>query len=127
MVDGSKLRDRVLGTLKDLDPEFSKFVEDNCFLAGGAVRDYVKSNGSFDQIKDYDIFFKTKEALDQFLRNKIIDRMQHHPTSGCYNLITIETGYTIDIQFVTMKYGSPQQVVNTFDFMQNKGYIDSPW
>lgn len=86
------------------------FVMNNCFVAGGAVRDLRRNKTP----KDYDIFFKTEEAKEQFVQK--------------FAGYCVETGlgnfnYN-DFQFITINVGSPEKVIARFDWNVNQCYFD---
>lgn len=91
-------------------PGLYQFVMDNCFIAGGAVRDVMRGA----KPKDYDLFFYTEEGKSQF-----IEKFSRH---------FIETGIGNfnydDFQFITLYTGTPEQVVNTFDWNFNQMYYE---
>jgi len=87
-----------------------EFTIANCFLAGGAVRDIVRQKIP----KDWDIFFKTDAAKDEFLA-KFSGKMEL-TGFGNYNWKMF--------QFITMETGTPQKVTDTFDWNVNQVYYD---
>jgi hypothetical protein len=103
------LDDKIL-ELKNVPGDLYSFVLENCFMAGGAVRDTYRGV----KPKDYDLFFKTKSALDEFV-TKYQDYMVKTP-AGNYDYM--------DFQFITMYYGSPEKVIGTFDWNCNQMYYD---
>lgn len=91
-------------------PGLYDFVKQQGFVAGGAVRDLCMELVP----KDYDIFFKTKEAIEEF-KNSFGSYLEKTPLDN-YN-------YT-DFQFITMQHGSPDDVIAGFDWNVNMCYVD---
>jgi len=91
-------------------PTLYEFIQDNCFCAGGAVRDIVRGNTP----KDYDLFFKTEESKDYFLAN--FSKRFVQTSIGNFNFK--------DIQFITIYTGSPDSIINRFDWNVNQTYYD---
>lgn len=102
--------------LKSLEcvPGLRKFIEDNAYLAGGAVRDMLRNKTP----NDYDFFFRTKEAREQFAT-----------TFGKLMVGTPFENFEIHLegkkfQFIMMYSGSPEEVVGRFDWNINMVWID---
>lgn len=91
-------------------PGLYEFTMANCFCAGGAVRDIARDR----EPKDYDIFFKTKEAIDEFKQK--FSHLTTETVLGNFNLD--------DFQFITMYYGSPTKVVAKFDWNVNQVFVN---
>lgn len=91
-------------------PGLHEFTMEHCFLAGGAVRDLARGNVP----KDYDIFFKTKAAAEEFKRKFSMGMVES--VLGNYNFS--------DIQFITMNVGSPEKVIEQFDWNVNQVFYD---
>lgn len=113
VTDFSKLHD-------SLGDDFVNFIKDNVFVAGGALRDAARNRDSeniLKDIKDYDLYFINKEAVDTFL-TKFVEGKEYlyiyNELSGCYNVGML--------QFVTLVYGDAITVTSMFDFSCNKNY-----
>jgi hypothetical protein len=91
-------------------PGLYEFVLKNCFIAGGAVRDAIRDV----KPKDYDIFFRTEEAKEEFIQ--IFSKRFTETSIGNFNYK--------DFQFITLYTGTPQQVVDTFDWNVNQEYYE---
>lgn len=102
----------ILTKMKELKkiPDLYEFVMENAFLAGGAVRDLTRGQ----KPKDYDIFFKTKKAKDEFVKN--FSKHMKETGIGNYNWH--------DFQFITIRHGTPQEVTDTFDWNVNQVFFD---
>jgi hypothetical protein len=92
-------------------PDLYDFTLNHCFVAGGAIRDINRSV----EPKDYDLFFRTKEAIDEF-KTKFSKYMEE---TGLGNF-----NYGKDIQFITINYGTPEKVVGEFDWNVNQVYYE---
>lgn len=101
--------DKKLKELKKI-PDLYQFVMENAFLAGGAVRDITRGQ----KPKDYDIFFKTKIAKEEFVKR--FSKHMKETGIGNYNWY--------DFQFITIRYGTPEEVTDTFDWNVNKVFYD---
>lgn len=104
--------DIVMAKIKELQrvPGLYDFVLANCFLAGGAVRDTIRQQ----KPKDWDIFFKTEAAKNEFV-SRFSDGMDQ---TGFGNL-----NY-YDFQFITLDTGTPEKVIGNFDWDVNQVYFD---
>jgi hypothetical protein len=91
-------------------PGLFEFVMEHAFLAGGAVRDLARNKTP----KDWDIFFKSEDAKNEFVKRF---------SSGM-----VETGIGnfnyANFQFITIRWGTPEEVINTFDWNVNMLYYD---
>ncbi len=103
-----KITDAIL-ELKEV-PDLYEFSQEHCFLAGGAVRDVVRER----EPKDWDIFFKSEAAKDEFISR--FGRKMELTGFGNYNWKKF--------QFITMETGSPTKVTGTFDWTVNMVYFD---
>lgn len=103
-----KLDDKIL-ELKKV-PGLYEFTTENCFLAGGAVRDTIRGV----KPKDYDLFFYTEEGKSQFVQN----------FSRYCNETGLKNFNYNDFQFITLMTGEPQKVVDTFDWNVNQCYYE---
>lgn len=106
----NKIEDKI-NTLNDV-PGLVTFVNDNCFVAGGAVRDIIRNRTP----KDYDIFFKTEEAKDVFIKK--FGTIYDFTVTGIGNY-----NYK-NFQFITLYTGTPKQVTSTFDWNVNQVWYD---
>lgn len=91
-------------------PHLYEFIMEHGFLAGGAIRDIIRKATP----KDYDIFFKTVAAKDEFIE-KFGDKMEVTGI-GNYNWK--------DFQFITIRTGSPKKILDTFDWNVNQVAYD---
>jgi hypothetical protein len=101
-------------------PGLRNFVEHNMYLAGGAVRDLLRKKVP----NDYDLFFRTGEAKDEFVR-----RFSRAMTGTPFKNFEITLNGTFKIgpskvQFITMFTGSPEKVVGGFDWSVNMVWAD---
>lgn len=91
-------------------PGLYEFASANCFLAGGAVRDNIRNLPP----KDYDMFFRTAAAKDEFIQK--------------FGSQFVETGYGNynweKFQFITLVTGSPKEVTDTFDYSVNQVWFE---
>lgn len=98
-----------LNTLKKI-PDLYEFTLENCFIAGGAARDTIRSTPP----KDYDMFFLSDSAKDEFIR-----KFGNHCT------VTGFGNYNWDeFQFITLVTGSPESVTDTFDWNVNQVWFN---
>jgi hypothetical protein len=91
------------------------FLNKNCFIAGGAVRDLLRDKTP----KDYDIFFKSQEAVEEFKAKYLSDLLSlggYETSIGNYN--------HFDFQFITLSVGQPEDVIRQFDWNVNMVYFD---
>jgi hypothetical protein len=95
-----------------LVPFLYEFVMEHGFIAGGAVRDVVRSKIP----KDYDIFFKTEHAKNDFISKFGKSYPMTETGIGNFNFR--------DFQFITIRFGSPRQVIETFDWNVNMAFLD---
>jgi hypothetical protein len=101
-------------------PGLRNFVEHNMYLAGGAVRDLIRKIVP----NDYDLFFRTDEAKDEFVR-RFSRAMTGTPFKNFE--ITLNGNFKISpskVQFITMFTGSPEKVVGGFDWSVNMVWVD---
>lgn len=109
----SNITNIVEGKLEDLKkvPMLYDFVMENCYLAGGAVRDINMNRAP----KDYDIYFYTKDAVTEFGNRFGKNGMEETPL-GNFNYK--------DFQFITVQCGNPILVTGTFDWNVNQQYYE---
>lgn len=91
-------------------PGLYEFVLIHGFLAGGAVRDLTLGG----KPKDWDIFFKSKSSVDEFIKR--FGKKMEETGIGNYNYK--------DFQFITIRHGSPREVIDTFDWSVNRAFYD---
>lgn len=91
-------------------PELYDFTVKNCFIAGGAVRDVNRGVAP----KDYDLFFRTDAAIAEFKQK--------------FSHFCVETGLGNynwgEFQFITLYSGTPQEVIETFDWNVNQHFYE---
>lgn len=95
--------------LKKIDGLY-EFVIENCFFAGGAVRDVARGESP----RDYDMFFRTEEAKEKFINQFSIKCEE--TSIGNFNYK--------DFQFITLYTGTPTAVTKTFDWDVNMQWYD---
>jgi hypothetical protein len=100
-----------LEELKNI-PGLHEFIMKHGFLAGGAVRDIPRQV----EPKDYDIFFKSKEAVEAF--KEVFGKRKEFSITGLNNY------NFLNFQFITIRFGSPQEVIDSFDWNVNQVYYD---
>lgn len=104
-------------TLRDM-------IYNNCFFAGGCVRDLFTGK----KIKDYDVFFKSQLAFDAILPALKNAAINHN----CKFTVLFESTHTYTIrvgqdifQFCKAPYtGSPKEVISRFDYTNCMAYYD---
>lgn len=102
---------------KDLDFHVRRILAGaDAILAGGAISSVFMDL----PVKDYDIFFRTKENLEQALYP--LDALCED-SEDCFKVIETDTACTysigtITLQLISMDYilGSPEEVLSKFDF-----------
>lgn len=101
-------------------PGLRNFVEHNMYLAGGAVRDLIRKKVP----NDYDLFFRTDEAKDEFVR-RFSGQMTGTPFKNFEYVFNgnFKIGPS-KVQFITMFVGSPEKVVGGFDWSVNMVWAD---
>lgn len=106
---------KIMDAMEDLKtvPGLYDFVMANCFIAGGAVRDCVRGVDP----KDYDLFFRNDWAKNHFIQNFASATTQTH--LGNYNFQVNHT-----IQFITLKTGTPEQIIDKFDWNVNQQFYE---
>lgn len=112
--------------LKHMPVETAKFIRENCYLAGGCFRSIILKK----PVKDWDFYFKTEEAKNQFI--KLIDGNSwqtpalgnnYYIADNTDNAITCQFQKSQEIlQFITRWTGSPDKVVEKFDFLHTQSY-----
>lgn len=130
MILESKFREKIEETLKlRFNKQIIEFIYENCFVAGGAVRDFIIDR----RHNDIDIFFKDKNKIqefkDLFVKYNLADfsNKWYRPYNSTHTCNFIVTNYAITIgrlQFITFRTGEPIDIVNTFDFTINQCYYD---
>lgn len=84
----------------------------HCWIAGGAIRNVFTN--SMKDLNDYDIYFKSKEDLKNFLFG--IQSTEHIVLSKTDKAITIKSGDAV-VQLIFFKYfNSAKEIFDTFDF-----------
>lgn len=91
-------------------PGLYNFTLENCFIAGGAVRDTIRGV----KPKDYDLFFRDEESKDEFIQK--FGNSMKITGIGNYNYK--------DFQFITLYTGSPRAVINRFDWNVNQYFYE---
>lgn len=91
-------------------PDLYEFALANCFIAGGAVRDSLRNTVP----KDYDMFFRTDSAKDEFIAK--FGRKCDITGFGNYNWDKF--------QFITLATGTPEEIIANFDWNVNQVYWD---
>lgn len=101
-------------------PGLRNFVEHNMYLAGGAVRDLIRKKVP----NDYDLFFRTDEAKEEFVR-RFSGQMTGTPFKNFEYMFNgdFKIGPS-EVQFITMFVGSPEKVVGGFDWSVNMVWAD---
>lgn len=101
---------------------------EGCFIAGGCMANLL---GEREDIKDIDMFFRDNQSLEgmielvnegfdgEWCHGEAVYKTTYDPEIGGYNPRCIN--FTCDgfptIQMInTMRYGSPEAVIDTFDF-----------
>jgi hypothetical protein len=103
----------VMEALERSFPGIAAFLEETAYLAGGAVRDLLRTKNP----NDYDIFFKTPEALTKF-EEMFAKKMINTPFKN-YQTTVLGTYRNYKVQFISMYTGSPDEVVGRFDWNIN--------
>ena len=105
--------------LKKLLPKTFQILEKyNCYIAGGAITSLFTGR----EIKDVDIYFKSKNELFDFLATELENEYIVYVTKKAitYKLSNMETA-----QFVFMNYyEKASDIFNDFDFTINMGAFD---
>lgn len=106
----------------------------HAFFAGGCIRDIILE----EPIKDYDIYFESQEDVDRVKKyfddqmtedfetlSSITNQKPHIKvtSAGNYNAYIKYQDQWIIIQFITLVYGIPSDVVRQFDFTINMNYF----
>lgn len=94
-------------------------IEKHCFFAGGCIRDLYTGN----KIKDYDIFFKSKESAEEILEMLRVDfRLDYEFLFESKHTFSIKVGDDI-FQFCKPPYsGDPDEVISKFDYTNCMAY-----
>lgn len=91
----------------------------NCWIAGGALRDYFMGR----PIKtDYDLFFKDQENYDRAAKH-FIDNDANVKWESENGMKVAYKGKTFDL--VKMFFDGPQETINEFDFTASMIAVDS--
>lgn len=85
-------------------------IRNNCYLAGGAIRDIVRGR----EPKDFDIYFTTEFGATL---------MESDLIRAGFIKSDIGTLYKGNVQFITCVCGPASEVVDTFDFTINQGHF----
>lgn len=92
--------------------EVKDLIKTKSYFAGGAIRDLMRD----EPPKDYDLFFIDEESVELF-KNLVKKEFSLKKTKiGNFN------SQTTGVQVITLVSGSPDSVVDTFDFTINQGY-----
>lgn len=95
-------------------------VYENCFFAGGCVRDLFLNV----KPKDWDIFFTNAQAAKEFLLYVLLDPVLQYVFKvykDSNRTFTLKIGGKT-LQFITLTSGPPDKVVSEFDFQINANY-----
>ena len=120
-------QDKLNGIWKNIEdtfkstPQILKFIKENAFVAGGAVRDAI----DFSQHpNDIDIFFYTKEAAEKF---KTLDFSMYESLNTTYmrgfDKFPNGTFKFVNVSVITRYYGSINEILGQFDFNVNQRAI----
>jgi hypothetical protein len=110
-MDYSKQRFLINSILRDTGLQFSA----GSFLAGG----FLTSIFTGAEIKDIDIFFESEDAMTKFmLLNLNKDQLANliSTDNAVTYRITLSPEKSYTIQLITRIYGTPQQIIDQFDF-----------
>lgn len=109
------------------DNKFVSFIKDNCVLSGGAIASHFHN----EEPNDYDLYFKTEEALKQFntlmdknrIRNLVKDVNPNYMSTLVGGKLVTQHATTMfnDVQIITM---GTKDMLSTFDFLHCKPYVD---
>jgi hypothetical protein len=99
-----------LQTVEDIDLS-------NVFIAGGALRDYFKGK----EYKDIDVYFDSLE-LAEVVSNQFESLFSVKMKSQFAISFNIP-GIKVPVQFIKILSGTPETVVEQFDFTVNTNYI----
>jgi len=125
----AKIRQGILSKLNDplYDAAFVKFIRANCVVSGGCSASLYHNQPP----NDYDLYFKTDEALNEFntymdktrQRNLVKDvNPNYMSTVVAGKLITAQaTTLFNDVQIITM---GTINMIDEFDFIHCKPYLD---
>lgn len=113
---------QLLGSIPDRT--LRDMIYNNCFFAGGCVRDLFTGK----KIKDYDVFFKSQLAFDAILP----ELKKAAINKNCKFTVLFESTHTYTIkvgtdifQFCKSPYvGSPKDVISRFDYTNCMAYYD---
>ena len=98
---------------KDLQPVVNI---KGCFLAGGALRTTVDPT---DEVQDLDLFFETKEALDEarayYDNSGLYKSVFECPKGELFTYRNLETA--VKVQLVAKEFYSPQEAIDSFDII----------
>lgn len=120
---GNAIRTKLLDPL--VTNELHDLILNNCVLSGGAIASVFLK----EKINDFDLYFKSKEAMDTF--NKLMQH-KHNQTiikdgdakygAGTKLITPRATTLINDIQIITMQLSSDRNA--TFDFVHCRPYYD---
>ena len=91
------------------------FIKENLFIAGGAIRSLVHN----ETPKDYDFFVKSPEAIEKL---KEMDFRWLYKSDNSIGLYLHES--KAEVQIIICSSGTPNKVVDEFDFANNANYYD---
>lgn len=114
-----------------VDGELKELLINETFLAGGCFASIYHA----EKPNDYDIFFRSKEAVDKFkvlcphfcFNNKTT--LSEYRSLTYISSATTQNAFSLNlpkfkIQFITRFYGTPEEIINTFDFHHSQAYLD---
>lgn len=107
------LKNVLLDLTKSLfNKEISELIKTKAFFAGGCIRDLYRGEAP----KDYDLYFVDDESKDKFLELAKNEYSLQKTAINNYNHKNSKS------QIITLLTGSPDFVVDRFDFTVNQGY-----
>lgn len=96
----------------------SRHIEsDKVFVAGGAVRDSLKGK----RYKDIDLYFETPKVANE-VESVLTSIFGAELTTKFTTTIKIP-GISTKVQLIKLIYGTPEEVINQFDFTVNAKYM----
>lgn len=103
--------------VEDLPTHIKDFVKEHAYVAGGCFHSMV--NGQ--KVNDYDFYFKTKQAVEDFKTlTQARPNYRFLPSKNAINY----NGSDIKLQFITSFWGTPKDVIAKFDFKHCMSYLD---
>jgi len=100
-------------------PALQNIIHDNCFIAGGSIASLLQN----EPPKDFDIFFKSEEAVKTFMA-----AVDVYP--NCIGVTKYSCTFYLNfgpktlVQFIHFKAGNPDEITNAFDFNHTMNYYD---